>query len=178
MSDIAHLELIRERKEPARRVHWGTGLVAVDEEHQTIGFAVDAREHRLIAKRQTRRRLEIYRVNAAKELPLVRRELAVVADDRGAHGREIHAVADEFRAERDPWQRRDSAVGPARSRGRSYRPECVDCDDRQRSAAASPATQYDRRLAVQDGMNGRAVAAHDDLRGPCHANGSANPVDG
>src|SRR5208282_5704894 len=96
----AHRELIHERKEPARRVHWGAGLVAVDEEYQTIRFAVDVREHRLVATRQIRRRLEIHCVDAAKELPLVRREfdqLAVVAGDRGAHGREIHAAKDKGR---------------------------------------------------------------------------------
>jgi len=91
MIGIAHRELIHECKEPARRVHWGAGLVAIDEEHQTIRFAVDVREHRLVATRQTRRRLEIHRVDAAKELPLVRRELdqlAVVARDRGARPRD------------------------------------------------------------------------------------------
>jgi len=67
--DIAH-----HRDQHAGTAIRRTGAIAVYEEHETAGLAIQLSERRLVAVRQAGRRVRIQHEYAADELPLVRRQ--------------------------------------------------------------------------------------------------------
>ena len=101
---VVHRDSLHEREQRGRRVHRCTGLVAVDEEQQTVRVAAILRKYGVVPTRQPASRFGVHCVDAAKKLPLIWRDLdrfAVLTIDRTTHRREIDGAAGEFGADRD-----------------------------------------------------------------------------
>src|ERR1700679_3827750 len=67
--DFARRHVTRNVEQFVRDSHRSAGLLAVDEEHQTVARVVKLDERRLIAIRQARRRGGVHSVYAPEELP-------------------------------------------------------------------------------------------------------------
>src|SRR5580698_7127874 len=73
--DLRRRHIVHHAEKRLRDGHWRAGLVAIDEENEAAGIAVNLGERRLVTVGQARRRQRVHGVDAAQELPLIRRQL-------------------------------------------------------------------------------------------------------